>query len=103
MISLGSLWLDLTADVARLCLEAQTVVGLRLLGAVGGQIDVRQECVLMVVEKGKASWDTQALIADCVVAGEAHLVPTRVVALYRRRVRANAWRLSRSARRVPAD
>lgn len=94
MLSHGNPWLTLAADVSRLCLEAQDVVGLRMVSAMCGELDVRTEGWLMIAEKSQAAWDAQILISQSLLAGEAHLAPVRAVALYRSRVQANQRRLS---------
>jgi hypothetical protein len=86
-------WLSLAADSIRLGLEAQDVIGLRMIKAASGDFDSGQEAVRMVVEKGQAAWDANFLITRSVIAGEGHLAPARALALYRRRVQANHRRL----------
>jgi hypothetical protein len=86
--------LELTANTARLSLEAGEVIGLRLLQAAFG-VAAHDEAQLMITEKAQAALDAQFLIAGSVMAGEAHLAPGRAVALYRRRVQANRRRLTR--------
>jgi len=85
--------LELTANAARLGLEAGEVIGLRLLQAAFG-LARHDEAQLMITEKAQAALDAQFLIAGSVMAGEAHLAPARAVALYRRRVQANLRRLA---------
>jgi hypothetical protein len=88
-------WLSLVTDVSRLFLEAQDVIGLRLIESAFGGAKASEEAWLMIAEKGQAAWDTHFLITESLAAGEAHLAPARAVALYRRRVQANHRRLLR--------
>ncbi|TNC11413.1 hypothetical protein FF100_20030 [Methylobacterium terricola] len=82
-------WLRLGLDTVRLGLEAQTVVALRLaklsLGGTAAQIEAER----MVTEKMEAAAEAAMTLAS---GGTAE----RVVRDYRRKVRANAVRLSRS-------
>jgi len=81
-------WLRLGLDTVRLGLEAQTVVALRLaklsLGGTAAQIEAQR----MVTEKVEAAAEAAMTLAT---GG----TPERVVRDYRRKVRANALRLSR--------
>jgi hypothetical protein len=81
-------WLRLGLDTVRLGLEAQTVVALRLaklsLGGAAAQIEAQR----MVTEKVEAAAEAAMTLAT---GGTAE----RVVRDYRRKVRANALRLSR--------
>ena len=88
-------WLSLTTDSIRLGLEAQDVIGLRLLKAAWGGFDAGEEAIRMVMEKGQAAWDANCLITKSLIAGEGHLAPARALTLYRRRVQANHRRLAK--------
>jgi ribosomal protein L21 len=90
-------WIALGADMARLSVESSSVIGLRMMQAAMGSPAAQKEAVLMVSEKAKAAIDAQILLARSVMAGEGHLGPSRAVALYRRRVRANHRRLTRKS------
>ena len=85
----------LSAQAARLGLEAGEVIGLRMRQAALGEAGAGREAALMITEKAKAAMDAQFLIARSVMRGEAHLAPARTLALYRRRVQANRRRLNR--------
>jgi hypothetical protein len=87
-------WFSLSLDAWRLGLEAQSVIGLRILKAALGGPAAQAEAELMVAEKAQAAWDAQALLARSILGGEAGLAPARTIALYRGRVRANQQRLS---------
>lgn len=69
-----------------LAIEAQTVIGLRLMMLGAGGAAAQTEANLMVSEKASALLQAAATIAS---GGTAH----RVVAGYRKHVRANARRL----------
>ena len=88
-------WLSLAADSVRLGIESQDVIGLRMIKAAFGGFDAGEEVMRMVTEKTQAAWETNCLITQSVMAGEAHLAPARAVSLYRRRVKANQRRLSK--------
>ena len=81
-------WLRLGFDTVRLGLEAQTVVALRLaklsLGGTAAQVEAQR----MVTEKVEAAAEAAMTLAS---GG----TPERVVRDYRRKVQANARRLSR--------
>lgn len=89
-------WLDLSADTARLGHESSDVIGLRLAIAGRGGAGALAEFRRMISEKALAALDAHIIVAGSLLAGEAHLVPARTLALYRRRVQANRTRLSNS-------
>ena len=84
-------WLKLVSDTTMLAMEAQTVIRLRL-----GQIAMGRgsmaENQLMVTEKVLALMEAGATVAT---GGSAH----KVVKGYRKKVKANSKRLSRTNRR----
>jgi hypothetical protein len=86
--------LDFAFSTARLGVEASEVIGLRVIQAAFGGVATHAEAQLMITEKAQAALDAQFLIAGSVMAGEAHLAPSRAVALYRQRVQANRRRLT---------
>ena len=88
-------WLTLSRDTIMLGLEAQSVIGLRLIKAAMGGEAAQHEVALMVTEKAQAIVDAQFVLAESALAGEPHLGPGRAVALYRKRVQANQRRLGR--------
>jgi len=90
--------LEFAINTARLSVEASEVIGLRLIQAAFGGVATHAEAQLMVTEKAQAALDAQFLIAGSVMAGEAHLAPSRAVSLYRRRVQANLRRLKPRSR-----
>jgi hypothetical protein len=88
-------WFSFSHDAMMLGLEAQSVIGLRLLKAAMGGEGAQRETTLMFTEKAQAMVDAQFVLAESALAGEPHLGPGRAVALYRKRVQANQRRLGR--------
>lgn len=82
---------------ANLAVESSAVVGLRVLAAVEGGPAWPAEAQLMVEEKTKAAMDAQALFMTSLLTGKVASAPTRALALYRRRVKANRRRLTGKA------
>jgi hypothetical protein len=85
---------DLYTAFSNLAVESGAVVGLRMLAAVEGGPSWPAEARLMVQEKTKAAFDAQALLMTSLLTGTAASAPTRALALYRRRVKANRRRLT---------
>ena len=81
-------------DAIRLGLEAQGVIGLRMMKAAFGGPAAHREVHLMIAEKAKAAVETQMMVINSVMRGEADFAPARAIALYRRHVQANQKRLS---------
>ena len=90
-------WIALTLDAARLGLEAQQVVALRLMHLAAGGPTVGAEAQRMVSEKAAAFVEAQIAIAAALARGSGHGAARQALGCYRRRVRANARRLSRKA------
>jgi hypothetical protein len=84
-------WLKLTSDMALLGLDAQRVIGLRLLRIAAGGRGARFERGRMVMEKIAAA---QKAAATLMTGGS----PEKVVRRYRTHVRQNRTRLSRHKR-----
>jgi hypothetical protein len=82
-------------DALNLALEAQSVIGLRMMKAAWGGAAARDEACLMITEKAKAAMDAQFLFVSSLMAGQGAIAPARAVALLRRRVQANQRRLTR--------
>jgi hypothetical protein len=80
-------WLRLASDTTLLAIEAQTVIGLRL-GQIATGRGTPAETQLMVTEKVLALAEAAATVAT---GGSAH----KIVRGYRKKVKANAKRLSR--------
>jgi hypothetical protein len=85
-------WLALSADNARLALEAQQVIGLRMMKLAAGGAAAQAEMTRMFTEKAFAGGEAAATLA---FGGSAR----KVVRGYRTRVKANRRRLSRRKRK----
>ena len=81
-------WIRLSLDSTMLAVEAQTVIGLRLMMLGSGGTAALIEVHRMVTEKASALVEATATLAS---GGSAH----KVVAGYRKHVRANSRRLRR--------
>ena len=88
-------WSNLWADSVLLGMEAHMVVGLRLAKMAWARPGSNAEERLMVAEKAKAAVDARWAIAKSVMTGTGDRAPSKVVKLYRRRVRSNLKRLAR--------
>jgi ABC-type transport system involved in Fe-S cluster assembly fused permease/ATPase subunit len=83
-------WIELTTSMALLNLEAQRVIGLRLVKLAAWDAAALAEAQMMVTEKVAALAEASATIA---LGGS----PKTVIRRYRTHVRANEKRLSRPA------
>ena len=83
-------WMRLSLDATMLAVEAQTVIGLRLMMLGTGGAAAQAEAHRMVAEKSRAFVEAATTLAS---GGTAHTV----VAGYRKHVRANARRLRRQS------
>ena len=81
-------WWKLGVDATLLAFESQQVIGMRLVKLSAGGAAAQVEAQRMVSEKIMAAGEAALLVAS---GGST----ARVVAGYRRKVRANACRLSR--------
>ncbi len=81
-------WMKLTGDMALLSIEAQQVIGMRLMRIAAGGRGARFENERMVTEKIAAAQDA----AMSLMTGGS---PEKVVRRYRTHVRKNRTRLSR--------
>jgi geranylgeranyl pyrophosphate synthase len=97
-------WFALTFQAAQLGLEAQSVIALRLMRLAGGGAPSLTEARLMVTDKTAALTEAQLAAAATVLAGNSHKLATKVLQVFKKRVRANKnrpsnqHRLSRKAR-----
>jgi hypothetical protein len=87
-------WLRLSLDLWQASLEAQQVIGLRLAMLMSGDEAAPAELSRMVPEKMAAALEAQQAAANAALTGNAALIPSRTIALYRRKMRANRKRLS---------
>jgi hypothetical protein len=95
MTHLAFPWLRFSMEIATLGVEAQSVVGLRIITVVSGDTAAGREVLRMVPEKLAAFAEAQLEVLDNVIDGALHQPPTTAVASYLRRVRDNRRRLSR--------
>ncbi len=89
-----SSWLRLPFDLWRAGFEAQQVIALRLAKLALGGPAATSEMHRMVSEKMSAAVEVQTAAAAAVLTGNAEQIPSRTVALYRRKMRTNRNRLS---------
>jgi hypothetical protein len=91
-------WLHLPLNAWQAGLEAQEVIGLRFaLLAAGGEATVA-ETARMVSEKMSAALAAQHAAAFAVLTGNAPLIPSQTLAIYRQKMRANRRRLRVAAK-----
>jgi hypothetical protein len=103
-------WLGLSSQAALLGLESQRVMALRMMQFAGGGAGSQAEAQRMVVEKFAAFTEAQAAAVAAVIGsrgshrashdaslGTSLGAGKKVLAVYRRRVRRNRRRLTRSA------
>lgn len=90
-------WLYLPFDMWRAGLEAQQVIGLRLAMLAGGGMAASAETNRMIAEKMSAALEAQHISTTAALTGNAAEIPSRTVALYRRKMRANRRRLVKSS------
>lgn len=95
MTHLAFPWFRFSMEVATLGVEAQSVVGLRMITMASGDSAAGREVLRMVPEKLAAFAEAQVEVLDSVVEGALHRPPSSAVAGYLRRVRENRRRLSR--------
>ena len=86
-------WLDLSLNAWQASLEAQQVISLRLALLAGGSASAGAEAARMVSEKMSTALEVQHAAAVAAMTGNAEMIPARIVAIYRRKIRANRRRL----------
>jgi hypothetical protein len=84
-------WMKLSLDSTMLAVEAQSVIGLRLMKLGSGGTAAQAEVQRMLTEKASALIEATTTVAS---GGCAH----KVIAGYRKHVRANSRRLRRRSR-----
>lgn len=92
-----SSWFSLSMNAARMGMEAQTVIGLRLMRLAAGGPAAAAEAQLMVTEKVASTLAVQSMLITGVMTGKADGGAGSAVAHYRRKVRANRRRLTKAA------
>ena len=89
-------WFALSSQAARLSLEAQGVMALRLMRIAAGGSGAQSEAQRMVTEKVEAFAEAQAAAAAIAISGGGgRRVTKKVLAVYQKRVRGNRRRLTR--------
>ncbi len=83
-------------DVMILGLEMQAVIGLRLFQFASYDPRAQAEAQLMVTEKVLTLAAAQSQYAVDLLKGQGHKAPSRALALYSRKVRANRKRLMKN-------
>ncbi len=86
-------WLHLTLQSSKLAIEAQQVIALRLSKIAAGGPHAAREASTMVSEKMAALARAQVLMIQAAGSGRTAHGAKSVLALYRRKVRANRHRL----------
>ena len=81
-------WYKLGMDATMLAIESQQVIGLRLIALAAGGAAGQAEAQRMVTEKVTAAGEAALMVASGASTA-------KVIAGYRRKVRANARRLSK--------
>jgi hypothetical protein len=94
-MSYANLWLRMNLELAELAAESANVVALRMVKLAAGGAAAAAESERMVLEKAHAAVEANAQVWTSLMTGQAQQGPTRALAVYRRKVRANRRRLSR--------
>jgi hypothetical protein len=90
-------WCALSFQTARLGWEAQSVIALRMMRLATQSAGSQTEARRMVTEKVAALAEAQAAAAGAEIkGGKDHHVAKKVLGVYRKRVRANRRRLTRT-------
>ena len=89
-------WLALSIKAVQMCVEAQSVIALRMLRLATGGARMEAEASRMVTEKVAAAAEAQAVAAVSALSGRSpHVVASKALTVVKKRVRANKRRLSR--------
>ena len=90
-------WCALSLQAARLGWDAQGVIALRMMRLATPNAGGRTEARRMVTEKVAALAEAQTAAAAAVMkGGKSHRVAKKVLGVYKKRVRANKRRLTRT-------
>ena len=90
-------WCALSMQAARLGWETQSVIALRLMRLAAQGPGNQTEARRMVTEKVAALVEAQAAAAAATIkGGQSHRVAKKVLGVYKKRVRANKRRLTRT-------
>jgi len=89
-------WFDVALKAIQLGVEAQSVIALRMVRLAAGGALAQSETQRMVTEKFAAVAEVQTAVAAGFLNGhEDHVVASKALGAFKRRVRANKRRLSR--------
>jgi hypothetical protein len=89
-------WFDVALKAIQLGVEAQSVIALRMVRLATGGVHAQNEAQRMVMEKIAAIAEVQTAMATGILNGhEDHVVATKALGAFKKRVRANKRRLSR--------
>jgi len=89
-------WIALSAQAARMCWDAQTVMFLRTMRIAKGGARAEAETQRMFTEKVAALAEAQIAAAAATLKGsKKHRVAKKALSVYARRVRRNRRRLSK--------
>ena len=91
-------WFTLALDATRMGLEAQQVIGLRLMRLAAGGPAAGPEAGRMVLEKVAALAEAQGILAASLLEGRGHKGMSDALDCFSRRVRANGKRLQKGRR-----
>jgi hypothetical protein len=86
-------WFELSVQATQLAWEAQNVIALRLMRMAAGGHPGHSEAQRMVTEKIAAAVEAQAAAFG---GSDGHEVTKKVMGVYKKRVRGNVRRLTRS-------
>ena len=90
-------WCALSLRTAQLGWEAQSVIALRLMRLVGQGSRSQTEAHRMVTEKVAALAEAQAAAVTTIIkGGKSSRVAKKILGVYKKRVRANRRRLTRT-------
>jgi hypothetical protein len=90
-------WCALSLQTARLGWEAQSVIALRLMRLAAQGSGSQTEARRMVTEKVAVLVEAQAAAAAATIkGGKSHRVAKKILGVYKKRVRANRRRLTRT-------
>jgi geranylgeranyl pyrophosphate synthase len=87
-------------NLARLGIEAQQVIALRMMRLASGGALAQREARRMIVEKSAALIAAQVAAAAALASGRSHNAPARALRPYKRAVSRNRQRLTRRRHRV---
>jgi hypothetical protein len=89
-------WARLTMQAAVTGFEAQSVMALRFMRLAAGGARARSEASRMITEKVTALGEAQSAAVRAAIKGDKnHRAATKVLRVYKRRVRKNRRRLSK--------